>query len=127
MELTEADKELLKLIVRLSKQSNGRPPTLAEIAIAAGLQPSSRANIQRQLTRLRPLYANWTSSSRSLHVTPAGLAIIGMEAASRLNFPEGMSVSTVATANPASDFILPLLASGLIRMVSERISQGRPV
>ena len=85
----------------LTEQKSGIPPTLAEIAIELGYQSSSRANIQRQLTRLRPEYVDWNTSPRSLQVTAAGQALLGI------------TLSDRSIDLPVSEAILPLLASGL--------------
>jgi hypothetical protein len=124
MELTSSDKELLKLIAQLTAQAKGRPPSLAEIAVAAGLQSSSKANIQRQLARLRPIYVDWNASPRSLQVTAEGLAVIELE-----KTPTTVSVnsSLLASTLPAPDSVLSLLAVGLVKMYAEKISQGKPV
>jgi hypothetical protein len=73
---TEADRAALAAIVDLTQQNKGRAPTLAEVTEALGFPSNSRGNIQRQLTRLRPRYVTWTTSPRSLTVTPEGVALI---------------------------------------------------
>lgn len=110
---TDADKALLQTIVELTEQKSGIPPTLAEIAIELGYQSGSRANIQRQLTRLKPEYVDWNTSSRSLHVTVAGQALLGVTLADR-----GVDL-------PVSEAILPLLASGLTHMTLA-VNDGKP-
>ncbi len=72
----ESDLSLLSIIATLSQQDGGRPPTFAEIAVTAGMQSSSRGNIQRQLSRLRPTYVDWDSSPRSLALTDAAYALL---------------------------------------------------
>jgi hypothetical protein len=109
---TESDKVLLQAIVMLTEQKAGRPPSLAEIAIELGYQSSSRANVQRQLMRLRPEYVDWNASPRSLHVTAAGQALLGIT-------PPDRSFDL-----PVSEAILPLMASGLTYMTSS-INEGK--
>jgi hypothetical protein len=109
----DADKTLLQAIVSLTEKNVGRPPTLAELAIELGYQSSSRANIQRQLTRLRPQYVDWSTGSRSLQVTDAGQALLGV------------SISKRSVDFPVSEAILPLLASGLTYMTA-LVNDGKP-
>lgn len=111
--LKDLDKALLQTIISLTDKNAGRPPTLAEVAVELGYQSSSRANIQRQLTRLRPQYVDWDTSPRSLHVTVAGQALLDIKT-SRHNFDL-----------PVSEAILPLLASGLTFMTTY-VNDGRP-
>jgi SOS-response transcriptional repressor LexA len=110
---TESDLQILKLIVQLADEHD-RPPTLAEIAVGAGLASSSRGNIQRQLARLRPTYIDWNTSPRSIRVTPQGLALLE-------NAP-----SAAVFDLPVPDEILPLLASGLTEMALA-VSESRPI
>lgn len=110
-----ADVELLRSVKDLTERSSGRPPTLSELAVSVGLQTSSRANVQRQLARMRPTFVNWTATSRSLHLTPAGRALID---------PSGGPALVDET--PVSDVILPLLASGLTQLI-EQTSGGKPL
>ncbi len=112
--LSEGDLALLQTIVALTQEAGGRPPTLAEITVALGLQSSSRGNIQRQLTHLRPQYVDWTTSPRSLHVTDVGLAL--------LTHTPSTSLATL----PLSEVVLSLIASGLTRMTNE-VSAGAPL
>lgn len=113
MELpTEADLALLRAINELTAQNGGRPPTFAEVAVAAGLPSSSRGTVQRQLSRLRGEYVEWGSSSRSLVLTPNGLAAMGGGTAPR-------------SQQPISEVVLPLLASGLMHMAHD-LTEGRP-
>ena len=112
---TDADKKILRLIISLTAQEGGKPPTMAEIATAAGLQISSRSNIQRQLARLRPAYIDWSASPRSLHITPSGLAALGMS-----------GQPSPVEEMPVSDTILPLLASGLTAMLLD-LEGGKPL
>src|ERR1700733_3461739 len=112
---TDADLRLLRLILDLTEGNQGRPPTLAEIAVAAGFQSSSRGNIQRQLLRLKPRYVTWTSSPRSLTVTPAGRGLLG-----------GNRSETGAMSLPVSDAPLALLASG-VTWLADAVSEGRPL
>lgn len=118
MEITENDKSVMRLIIKLTEGANGKPPTLAEIALAVGLQSSSRANIQRQLVRLRPDFVDWTSSSRSIHVTDAGKAVLGIVADQYAPFISGLA---------ASSLIPSLLASGLTKLVSNRLENNLPI
>ncbi len=111
--LTDSDKILLQAIVTLTEQKSGIPPTLAEIAIELGYQSSSRANIQRQLTRLRPEYVDWNTSPRSLQVTATGQALLGI------------TLSDRSIDLPVSEAILPLLASGLTYMTLA-VNDGKP-
>ncbi|HJT56324.1 MAG TPA: hypothetical protein VJ761_07515 [Ktedonobacteraceae bacterium] len=111
---SDSDKRILQTVIDLTDQHGGRPPTLAEVALALGYHSSSRSNIQRQLSKLRPNFVNWTSSSRSLQVTQAGYALLGLE-------PSQGDVDF-----PVSDMILPLLASGLTHLASI-IESGRPL
>jgi len=111
--LNNPDKALLQAVVSLTEKNAGRPPTLAEVAVELGYQSSSRANIQRQLTRLRPQYVDWGASPRSLHVTEAGQALLGM------------SISRRSVDLPVSEAILPLLASGLTYMTT-LVNDGKP-
>src|SRR6476661_2882804 len=113
--LSASDRALLQIVVQLTEVNNGRPPSLSEIAVAAGLQTSSRANIQRQLARLRPTYVDWTAGPRSLRVTPAGQALLGL--------PGDQSVDIDM---PPPDAILPLLASGLTRLALA-VANGQPL
>ena len=103
-DLTDADIALLRLIDKVMRDNGGQNPTLAEIALAAGLPSSSRGTIQRQLTRLRPNYVDWSGQARSLHLTPSGLAVLGQTA------PD------LAVQIPINDLIVPLLAAGLTRL-----------
>lgn len=112
---TESDVTLLQLIVQLTDEGAGRPPTLAELAAGLGLKRSSAANIQRQLARLRPTYVDWTSSPRSIHLTSSGEGLIS----------SSQDIAP-ATALPAKDIFLPLLASGLTRL-AEDIRDGKPL
>ena len=105
--LTDSDLMLLRAIAALTEQGAGKPPTLAEIAVHLGMQSSSRGNIQRQLTRLRPTYVDWDSRPRSLTLTRTALALISRQ---------GVSVTTVDP--PIPDITLSLLASGLTRMAA---------
>ncbi len=109
---TASDKRLLQTIVSLTDDFRGRPPTLAEIATALGYQSSSRANIQRQLTRLRPEYVDWNDGPRSLHVTASGQALLGR------------SVPEDSIDLPVADAILPLLASGLTYLTAD-VANGK--
>lgn len=102
---TDADIALLRLIDKVMRENGGQNPTLAELALAAGMASSSRGNIQRQLTRLRPTYVDWSGQARSLHLTPAGLALVGR------------SVGDLAIKTPINDVIVPLLAAGLTRLM----------
>ena len=111
---TKSDITLLQIIATLVTQHGGRPPTFAEVATAAGLPSSSRGSVQRQLARLRGRYVDWGSSSRSLILTPNGLALIG----------ESPSASTISQ-KPLPDLVLPLLASGLMVMTQD-LADGRP-
>lgn len=110
-DLTDADIALLRLIDKVMRDNGGQNPTLAEIALAAGLPSSSRGTIQRQLTRLRPNYVDWSGQARSLHLTPSGLAVLGQTA------PD------LAVQIPINDLIVPLLAAGLTRL-SMRVEAG---
>ncbi|HEX6293052.1 MAG TPA: hypothetical protein VFZ66_27970 [Herpetosiphonaceae bacterium] len=105
-ELTENEIALLHLIDRVTRENGGQNPTLAEIALAAGLPSSGRATIQRQLSRLRPTYVDWSGSARSLHLTPAGLAELGR------------GTSTAAITAPINDVIVSLLAVGLTHLTT---------
>jgi hypothetical protein len=110
---TELDKRLLQTIVLLTERNAGRPPTLAEVTEALGFQSSSRANIQRQLTRLRPTYVDWSTSPRSLQLTEAGITLLGMP------------LEKAAVHLPVPEDVLPLLASGLTQIVDE-VNQEKP-
>lgn len=111
---TDSDKRILQTIIDLTDQHAGRPPTLSEVALALGYHSSSRSNIQRQLSKLRPIFVDWTPSPRSLQVTQTGYALLGLE------HPQG------DVDLPVSDMILPLLASGLTHLAS-MIESGRPL
>jgi len=111
---SDSDKRILQTIVDLTDQHAGRPPTLTEVALSLGYHSSSRSNIQRQLSKLRPVFVDWTASPRSLYVTQAGYALLGLEP------PQG------DVDLPVSDMILPLLASGLTHLTSI-IESGRPL
>ena len=104
---------LLRLIDSLTKD-HGRPPTWAELALAAGLNSSSRGNIQRQLGPLRPTYLMWNATPRSLVLTDAARAFLGRSDAS----PQ----SDV----PLNDDLLRLLACGLSHLTTS-IADGRPL
>ena len=112
----ESDLSLLSIIATLSQQDGGRPPTFAEIAVTAGLQSSSRGNVQRQLSRLRPIYVDWDSSPRSLVLTDAAYALLTRQ----------KEVSPSAFDVPLPDAIPSLLASGLTRMV-KLVAENRPL
>ncbi|BCL79538.1 hypothetical protein ccbrp13_20030 [Ktedonobacteria bacterium brp13] len=111
---TESDKRLLQVIVTLTEDSQGRPPTLAEIAMAIGYPSSSRGNVQRQLTRLRPTYVDWMDGPRSLRVTPSGLALLSIKP-----LEENIDL-------PLPEAILCLLASGLTYLTND-IAEGKPL
>ncbi len=111
---TASDKRLLQTIVSLTDDFHGRPPTLAEIATALGYQSSSRANIQRQLTRLRPEYVDWNDGPRSIRVTASGQALLGR------------TVPEDSVDLPVADTILPLLASGLTYLTAD-VANGKPL
>lgn len=113
---SSSDVELLRGVETLTESAGGRPPTLSEVAVSIGLQASSRSNIQRQLARLRPTFVDWTTASRSLHLTPAGRALIGSASPS----------SSLLDEMPVPDVILPLLASGLTQLTNQ-VSGGRPL
>ena len=110
-EPSDNDIALLRLIDSVTHAHGGQNPTLAEIALAAGLPSSSRGTIQRQLTRLRPTYVDWSGQARSLHLTPAGMAVLGR------------SVPEVSVQTPINEAIVPLLAAGLTRLTM-RIEAG---
>ncbi len=110
----DSDKSILQSIVELTDQHAGRPPTLTEVALSLGYHSSSRSNIQRRLSKLRPVFVDWTASPRSLHVTQAGYTLLGLEP------PQG------DVDLPVSDMILPLLASGLTQLASI-IESGKPL
>ena len=113
---SDADLAILRLIRDLTANNEGRPPTLAEIAVAAGLAASSRANIQRQLQALRPTYVDWTTSPRSLRLTDAGHVLL--EASPQTTTAPLASV-------PVDDELLPLLASGLTYLIEDYNTKGR--
>jgi hypothetical protein len=110
----ESDLSLLSIIAPLSQQDGGRPATFAEIAVTAGMQSSSRGNIQRQPSRLRPTYVDWDSSPRSLVLTDAAYALLSRQ----------KEISPSAFDVPLPDVILPLFASGLTRLV--RTNHSKP-
>ena len=110
-DVSDNDIALLRLIDQVTRENGGQNPTLAELALAAGLPSSSRGTIQRQLTRLRPIYVTWSGQARSLHLTPSGLALLGQIA------------PHVAVQTPINDLIVPLLAAGLTRL-SMRVEAG---
>ena len=116
-EPTPSDLRLLHTILSLTAQQSGQPPTLSEIAVALGLQTSSRGNVQRQLHKMKPRYVNWNASARSLYVTDAGRAALGLAA----ELPEGSDQDYA----PGEE-ILPLLASGLTRL-HLNVAEGEPV
>ncbi len=105
---SQAEIELLKNIHMLTEQHNGRPPSLAELAVSVGLRASSRANVQRQLAQLKPTFVDWTNTPRSLRLTPAGNALIGQAGA-----------PTSKDDAPLPDVVLPLLASGLTQIAAD--------
>lgn len=111
---TESDKRLLQAIVTLTENFRGRPPTLAEIAMNLGYPSSSRGNIQRQLTKLRPTYVDWTDGPRTLHITSSGLALLSIK-------PSEESIDL-----PLPEAILCLLASGLTYLIDD-IAEGKPL
>ena len=114
-EPTPAEVDLLKSIHTLTEQHDGRPPSLAEVAVSMGLRASSRANVQRQLAQLRPVFVEWTNTPRSLRLTPAGNVLIGQ-------------TGTVSSPNDTllPDVVLPLLASGLTQ-ISQDLESNRYV
>jgi hypothetical protein len=114
---TASDLRLLHTILRLTEEQSGQPPTLSEIAVALGLQTSSRGNVQRQLNKLKPRFVNWNASARSLYVTDAGREALGLF----VDIPEAAEMDYA----PGED-ILPLLASGLTRL-HLNVSEGEPV
>src|SRR5438874_8382059 len=75
-ELNETERTLLVVVNQLTERAGGIPPTLAEIAVGMGWQSSSRANVQRMLTRLRPTYVAWNERKRSLTLTDAARALL---------------------------------------------------
>lgn len=110
---SESDKRLIRVIISLTEDAHGRPPTLVEITTALGYQSSSRSNIQRQLTKLRPHYVDWTEGRRSsIHVTTSGRALLG-----EAEIKEEYTL-------PISDTILPLLASGLTYLTAD-VANGK--
>src|SRR5258708_36493468 len=111
---SDSDKRILQTIIDLTDQHAGRPRTPSEVALTLGHHSSSRSNIQRQLSKLRPIFVDWASSPRSLQFTQAGYAFLGLEP------PQG------DVDLPVSDMILPLLASGLTHLASI-IESGRPL
>ncbi len=111
---TESDKRLLQTIVTLTEDSQGRPPTFAEIATKLGYPSSSRGNIQRQLAKLRPTYVDWMDGPRTLRVTPSGLALLNIK-------PSEGSVDL-----PLPESILCLIASGLTYLVND-MAAGKPL
>ncbi len=116
-EPTKSDVRLLRAIETLTTAQSGQPPTLAELAEGLGLQSGSRANIHRQLTKLKNRYVRWDASPRSLRLTNAGMALIG--------------VAPLSTHDPdvefaAADEIVPLLASGLTKICHD-VQEGVPL
>jgi len=111
---TESDLSLLRVIVTLAESHGGRPPTFSEIAVAAGMQSSSRGNVQRQLSRLRGQYVEWGSGARSITLTPSGLALV-----------RGTTSAHIALQQPIQPFVLQLLASGLMKLTQD-IAEGQP-
>lgn len=94
---------------------------MSEVALSLGYRSSSRSNVHRQVAKLRPVYIDETSGSRSLRLTPVGIALLdgdGMGAAD----PAARSTP----AQPVSGTILPLLASGLTAM-AVLVDQGKPI
>ncbi len=116
---TEADVAVLRTIYTLTRDSGGQPPTLREVAEALGLSASSRSNIQRQLTRLRPTYADWTTSPRSLRLSLAGMALLGAETT---EYPPGLRLESEVLP----EVVLVLLATGVLAMAS-KIAEGKPL
>lgn len=112
---SDSDRALLRIIVKLTDDTHGRRPTLAEVAEAAGLSTASRGNLHRQLSRLRPTYVDWTSSARSITVTDVGLILIGAEPATEHK-----------VELPLSEDILTLLASGLVQ-IEKGVRDGFPL
>lgn len=102
------DVPLLRAVHQLTEAANGRPPTLAELALALGMKASSRANVSRRLQQMRPEYVNWSSTPRSLHLTPAGEASIGLH-----------DLAVSGQEATVSDIILPLLACGLTQLTEQ--------
>lgn len=117
MAVTEAEKRILQSIIDLTKEAQGRPPTLAEITVRLGYPASSRGNIQRQLQRLRPTYVDWEKGSRTIHVTPAGEDLVRVTPSSS---------TTIKIDLPLPEDILPLLASGLTTLVHD-VNNGKPI
>ncbi|HMA33494.1 MAG TPA: hypothetical protein VKY74_03355 [Chloroflexia bacterium] len=105
-EPTDTDRRLLEAVLLLTERDAGKPPTLAEVAIALGYPVSGRSTVQRQLARLRPAYVTWNAAARSLQVTPEGLALLGR-------------ASPEAADHPAvDDGVLRLLARGLTELAA---------
>lgn len=109
-----SDRRVLAAIAALTEQHGGRPPTVGEVAVALGYQPSSRSNIQRQLVNMRPTYVTWASGARSIRVTAEGLALL------ETPLPQARE------HEPVSDDILRLLASGLTWLTRQR-AEDRPL
>lgn len=105
--LSESETALLRLIDQVTRDNDGQNPTLAELALAAGLPSNARGTIQRQLSRLRPTYVDWGGGARSLHLTPAGLAVLGRAA------------TTIQVSLPINEAIIPLLACGLTYLAAD--------
>lgn len=105
------DRRLLEAIATLFQDNAGRAPTLSEIAVQLGQQPSSRANVQRRLVALSPTYVTIGAGARAIRLTATALAMLDAPA------PD-------AREEPLSDDVLRLLASGLTWLASEQ-AEGR--
>src|SRR5439155_5143633 len=114
-DLNETERTLLVIIDQLTERAKGIPPTLAEIAVGMGWQSSSRANVQRMLTRLRPTYVVWNERKRSLTLTDAAHALLARSPA-----------QVSAPHHPVSDTVLYLLASGLTQ-IEAGLRRGEPL
>lgn len=128
--LRQADLTLLTTIRRLTETYGGRPPTLAEIARELGLQVSSRGNIQRQLSRLRPKYVNWGRQARSLKLTELAESVLestctNPQSGTRKN-ADNRSPEAAIDSIPVSVEVLMLLASGLTQMADD-VADNKPI
>src|SRR5436853_2356009 len=113
-DLNETERTLLVIIDQLTVRAKGIPPTLAEIVVGMGWQSSSRANVQRMLTRLRPTYVAWNERKRSLTLTDAARALLSRSPA-----------QAFTPNHPVSDTVLYLLSSALTQIEADLLRGGR--
>ena len=112
--MTNNDRHLLEVIERLTKHT-GQPPTFAEVAVGAGLRPTSRGAIYRRLSRMRGTHVDWDAGSfRSLRLRPNPDGTGDLLPDDHL---DGDRPLDQATASGESDVLelVRLLATGLVQ------------